>query len=66
MYLGCAAQGRMFTKEIIEKMSVLNKNPIIFALSNPTVKAECTAEEAYQYSNVYIFSYNIYDFNLSQ
>ena len=50
--IGCAAQGQTFTKEIIEKMSKLNEQPIRFALSNPTSKAECTAEEAYKYSNV--------------
>lgn len=49
--IGVSAQPKAFSKEVIEEMCVLNERPIIYALSNPTSKAECTAHEAYQWSN---------------
>jgi malate dehydrogenase (oxaloacetate-decarboxylating)(NADP+) len=49
--LGLSGQPGTFSREIIEAMAEINQRPIIFALSNPTSKAECTAEEAYGWSN---------------
>ena len=49
--IGVSGQPRTFTKEIVERMAEYNEQPMVFALSNPTSKAECTAQEAYTWSN---------------
>ncbi len=49
--LGLSGQPATFTQPIVEAMAEINERPIIFALSNPTSKAECTAEQAYKWTN---------------
>ena len=48
--IGASGTPRVFTKEIIEFLSSVHAAPVIFALSNPTSKAECSAEDAYLWS----------------
>ncbi|KAI7882501.1 malic enzyme [Lichtheimia hyalospora FSU 10163] len=55
--IGLSAQPQTFTKEAIQKMATMNKLPIVFPLSNPMTNAECTFQQAMEYtSNQVLFA----------
>ena len=49
--IGVSGKPKMFTREVLQIMAEVNARPIVFSLSNPTSKTECTAEEAYSWTD---------------
>jgi len=49
--IGVSGVPNSFNQSTLEYMAQINKRPIVFALSNPTSQAECTAQQAYEWTN---------------
>ena len=49
--IGATGAPGTFTRDVVERMCAINERPVLFALSNPTSRAECTPQQAYEWSH---------------
>mgnify|MGYP000014669371 FL=1 len=49
--IGATGVAGTFNEDIVRQMAMVNERPVIIALSNPTSHTECTAQQAYEWSD---------------